>query len=111
VRSNEQAMAEHIADGSTVPVIAARTDKFSILPVLADMMTIQEHFDRLEGLEIGWVGPPRAMFNTYLAIAPRLGLNLKYHCCVPNVRTGIRATLTAITTSRLCLVAQLSLGH
>ncbi|MCB1028804.1 MAG: ornithine carbamoyltransferase, partial [Microthrixaceae bacterium] len=45
-----------LADWAQVPVINLLTDDGHPIQILADLLTLQAEFERLEGLEIAWVG-------------------------------------------------------
>ncbi len=51
-----QEMLEKMADVSRVPVINAMTNYEHPCQVLGDLMTIQEHFKKLKGLKVAYVG-------------------------------------------------------
>jgi len=77
---------EDLARYSSVPIINALSDKYHPLQLLADLMTIQEHYkgtrsvgDRgvLEGLTLAWVGDGNNILHSMMAVGPKLGLNIK----------------------------------
>nr|CAI5870293.1 unnamed protein product [Callosobruchus analis] len=43
-------------------------------------MTLREHFGHLEGLKYAWIGGACPALNTYLAVAPLLGIDVNYFC-------------------------------
>ncbi|KAJ8933448.1 hypothetical protein NQ314_014005 [Rhamnusium bicolor] len=45
-----------------------------------NLLTIQEHFGSLKGIIISWVGKACPLLNTYLTIAPPLGIKVKFLC-------------------------------
>lgn len=60
------------------PVINMRTCRFIIPQALGDLMTFQDYYGYLKNLNLAWIGSPCPVFNTYLCIAPRLGINIRY---------------------------------
>lgn len=80
VHSLDHGFISKIADGATVPTVAWRSEKYAIIQALADTLTVYEHFNILSPLTLSWVGPSKALFNSYLFIMPRLKINLRY-CC------------------------------
>lgn len=60
-----------------VPVINALSDKYHPLQILADLMTIQEHFGKLDGLTISWVGDGNNVLQSIMVAAPKMGMNLR----------------------------------
>lgn len=80
VKSEDHGLISNIADGATIPTVAWHSGKHSIIQALADTLTIYEHFQILSPLTLSWVGPPTALFNSYLYIMPRMKINLRF-CC------------------------------
>ena len=68
---------EELAEHSSSPVINALSDKFHPLQILADFMAIKEHFGRLGGLTIAWVGDGNNVLHSIMAAAPKMGMNLR----------------------------------
>ncbi|CAH0485762.1 unnamed protein product [Peronospora farinosa] len=62
---------------ATVPVINALSDKFHPLQMLADYMTVKEHFGKIEGLTFAWVGDGNNVLHDYMLAAPKLGANIQ----------------------------------
>ncbi|KAG7387686.1 hypothetical protein PHYPSEUDO_013813 [Phytophthora pseudosyringae] len=62
---------------ATVPVINALSDKFHPLQMLADYMTVKEHFGAFEGLTFAWVGDGNNVLHDYMLAAPKLGANIR----------------------------------
>ncbi|HUX22278.1 MAG TPA: ornithine carbamoyltransferase [Spirochaetia bacterium] len=58
-RGYEQATVEKLAANSGVPVFNGLTDTWHPTQVLADLMTIEEHFGGLEGKRVAFVGDGR----------------------------------------------------
>lgn len=77
---DSQKHVQKIADGASTPVINIKSYKFSLIKVLADLMTIQEHYNYLKCLKFGLVGVHGPLINTYMCILPRLGININYFC-------------------------------
>ncbi|KAF2894566.1 hypothetical protein ILUMI_11614 [Ignelater luminosus] len=92
-QSKYQSKVEKLATGSKIPVICLKSCSFAILNTLADMMTLQAKYGYLEGLNIGWIGKPCPLINTYLCIAIRLGLNIQYCCACTSGALMSPATL------------------
>ncbi len=71
-----QEIVEELAKYSNVPVWNGLTDEFHPTQMLADMLTVKENFNRLEGLNLVFVGDARNnMGNSYMAICAKLGIN------------------------------------
>ncbi len=56
VRTGPQIEIDELAASASVPVINALTDEEHPLQALADLLTIRERFDRLDGVRVAWVG-------------------------------------------------------
>ncbi|MFV0363418.1 MAG: ornithine carbamoyltransferase [Suipraeoptans sp.] len=71
-QSDVVALAEH----SGVPVWNGLTDKYHPTQVLADFLTMKEHFDHLEGLKFVFLGDGRNnMANSLMIGCAKLGIN------------------------------------
>ncbi|MED5375010.1 MAG: ornithine carbamoyltransferase [Candidatus Thermoplasmatota archaeon] len=69
---------EKLANGSTVPVINALSDKHHPCQAAADMMTISEHFDELSGIKVAWVGDGNNVLHDLMLGATALGMEVHY---------------------------------
>lgn len=69
---------EKLANGSTVPVINALSDKHHPCQAAADMMTIAEHFDELSGIKVAWVGDGNNVLHDLMLGAAALGMEIHY---------------------------------
>jgi ornithine carbamoyltransferase len=47
------------------------------LQILADLLTVQERFGKLEGLTISWVGDGNNVLHSFMEACPKLGINLR----------------------------------
>jgi ornithine carbamoyltransferase len=75
IRTFEQQEVEEWAEHASVPVINGLTDRAHPLQALADAMTIREHFGRLDGLRLAYLGDGNNVCHSLLRIAGRLGLH------------------------------------
>ena len=69
---------EKLANGSTVPVINALSDKHHPCQAAADMMTIAEYFDELSGIKVAWVGDGNNVLHDLMLGATALGMEVHY---------------------------------
>ena len=77
-----QDIVENLAKYSDVPVWNGLTNEFHPTQVLADFMTMYEHFGHLEGLSLVYFGDARYnMGNSLMVICAKLGVN--YTACCP----------------------------
>lgn len=71
---------ENFAKHSKVPVINALTDLSHPCQIMADLLTIKEHFGKLEGLTLSYIGDGNNVCNSLLVGCSMLGLNVKVGC-------------------------------
>ncbi len=77
-----QEVVEEIAEYSDVPVWNGLTNDYHPTQMLADMLTIREHFGRLEGLRLVYLGDARYnMGNSYMVTCAKLGMH--FTACAP----------------------------
>ncbi|KAL0583705.1 hypothetical protein ABG067_006381 [Albugo candida] len=76
-RVNSDQDIRKLATHATVPVINALSDKFHPLQALADYMTISQHFGRVDGLTIAWIGDGNNVLHDYMIAAAKLGANVQ----------------------------------
>ncbi len=77
-----QNIVEELAKYAGVPVWNGLTNEFHPTQILADMLTIREHFGRLAGLNFTYVGDARYNMGTSLMVGcAKLGLN--FTACAP----------------------------
>ncbi|MCF0146299.1 MAG: ornithine carbamoyltransferase [Eubacterium sp.] len=77
-----QNIVEELAAYSSVPVWNGLTNEDHPTQMLADMLTIREHFGRLEGLRLVYLGDARYnMGNSYMITCAKLGMH--FVACAP----------------------------
>ena len=94
-RGFSQRMVEELAEFSGVPVWNGLTDEWHPTQMLADYLTVQENFGRLEGLTLVYCGDGRNnVANSLLVTGAILGVNVhiffthRYpNVCVKNIST------------------------
>lgn len=71
-----QEIVEGLAKNSDVPVWNGLTNECHPTQALADFMTIEEHFGRLKGLTLAYVGDARNnVANSLMAMSAKMGVN------------------------------------
>jgi len=76
-RGFDQATVETLAQASGVPVWNGLTDDWHPTQMIADFMTLKEHFGHLKGLTLTYVGDGRNnMANSLLVTGAMLGVNV-----------------------------------
>jgi ornithine carbamoyltransferase len=77
-RGYEQEIVETLAKYSGVPVWNGLTTEFHPTQVLADLLTIKEHFGKLEGLNFTYFGDGRNnMANSLMIGCAKVGINFR----------------------------------
>lgn len=77
-RGYAQSVIEELAEFSSVPVINGLTDQFHPTQILADFLTILEHFGSLEGRTMAFIGDARNnMANSLMIGCAKVGMNLR----------------------------------
>lgn len=81
-RGFSQTIVEDLAKYADVPVWNGLTDMFHPTQMLADFMTMEEHFGYLKGLTLAFVGDARNnVANSLMAMSSKMGVN--YIACSP----------------------------
>lgn len=82
-RGFKQTDAEELAQYAGVPVWNGLTDQWHPTQMLADFMTVKEHFGYMEGITFTYCGDGRNnMANSLLVTGAKLGLNIRI--CAPD---------------------------
>lgn len=80
IRTFAHSDIETFAKHSKVPVINALTDLSHPCQIMADLLTIKEHFGKLDGLTLSYIGDGNNVCNSLLIGCSMLGLNIKVGC-------------------------------
>ena len=80
IRTFSQEEVETFAKYATVPVINGLTDTEHPCQVLADLMTIREYKNILDGLNIAYIGDGHNMCNSLIIGCLKVGMNLSIAC-------------------------------
>jgi ornithine carbamoyltransferase len=77
-RTFSQETVDELARWSGLPVVNALSDLYHPCQALADIQTLREHFGRLRGLKLAYVGDGNNVAHSLLLCCARLGI----HCAV-----------------------------
>ena len=80
-RGSAESRLNEILKVSKVPVINGLTDESHPCQIMADIMTIEEHFKTLEGIEICWLGDGNNVCNSWIDSCKHF--NFKLRICTP----------------------------
>ena len=76
-RTYAQSGLEEMAENSSVPVINSLSDSWHPCQLLADLLTIKEHFGKTAGLKIAYLGDAdNNMANSYLVACAMAGMSV-----------------------------------
>ena len=75
-RTFEHKTVIELAEFATIPVINALTDFSHPCQAMADVLTISEHFGRLEGIKIAFIGDGNNVARSLAFAAAKLGMKL-----------------------------------
>ncbi|KAK2158489.1 hypothetical protein NP493_1793g00004, partial [Ridgeia piscesae] len=71
-----QEILDTLAEEASIPIISGLSDMYHPLQILADFLTLQEHFGYLESLKIAWIGDGNNIVHSLLMGCPKMGVNL-----------------------------------
>ena len=78
IRTYSDELLGQVAEYAAIPVINALTDGYHPCQGLADLLTIREHFGRLAGLTLAYVGDgSNNMAHTYLEAGALMGMHVR----------------------------------
>ena len=80
IRANAHEDVTEFAHFSDVPVINGLTDRSHPCQIVADLLTLQEHFGDLGGLKLAWVGDGNNVAASFIHAAVKLGFELNLGC-------------------------------
>jgi len=105
-RGFKQSVVEELAEYAGVPVWNGLTDEWHPTQMLADLLTIEEHFGYLKGLNFVYMGDARNnMANSLMVACAKMGVN--YVACAPkDLQTDdeIVKAATEIAEKNFCTV-------
>ena len=75
-RGFEQSIVEELAEYASVPVWNGLTNEFHPTQMLADLLTIKEHFGHMEGIRLTYMGDARYnMANSLMVTCAKMGMH------------------------------------
>ena len=74
-RTFAQETVDSLAEWGKVPVVNALSDLYHPCQILADVQTLEEHFGRLKGLKLAYVGDGNNVAHSLMITATRLGVH------------------------------------
>ncbi len=80
IRTFEQSEVENLAEYGNIPIINGLTDFCHPCQVLADLQTIREYKNKLEGLKICYIGDGNNMANSITVGCLKVGMDVSLAC-------------------------------
>lgn len=80
IRTFSQKEVETLAKYSSIPIINGLTDDEHPCQVLADLMTIREYKNILEGLNVAYIGDGNNMAHSLIVGTLKVGMNISVAC-------------------------------
>lgn len=80
IRTYSQEEVETLAKYSSIPIINGLTDEEHPCQVLADLMTIREYKNILEGLNVAYIGDGNNMAHSLIIGTLKVGMNFSLAC-------------------------------
>ncbi|XP_057707831.1 ornithine transcarbamylase, mitochondrial [Corythoichthys intestinalis] len=76
-RVQRHSTLEELETASSIPVVNGLSDLYHPIQILADFLTLQEHYGSLAGLTVSWIGDGNNVLHSFMMTAPKLGVHLK----------------------------------
>ncbi|XP_044142577.1 ornithine transcarbamylase, mitochondrial [Bufo gargarizans] len=80
-RVYHQSDLELLAKEASIPIVNGLSDDYHPVQILADYLTIQEHYGHLKGLTISWIGDGNNVLHSIMLSAAKFGMNV--HIATP----------------------------
>ncbi|XP_034742229.1 ornithine carbamoyltransferase, mitochondrial [Etheostoma cragini] len=68
---------EELDKEASIPIINGLSDLYHPIQILADFLTLQEHYGSLSGLTVSWIGDGNNVLHSFMMTAAKLGVHLK----------------------------------
>ncbi|XP_005995322.1 ornithine transcarbamylase, mitochondrial [Latimeria chalumnae] len=66
-----------LAQEASIPIINGLSEMYHPIQILADYLTLQEHYGSLEGLTVTWIGDGNNVLHSFMLSAAKLGMHLR----------------------------------
>lgn len=97
VRTHDDGILAEMAKHAEVPVLNGLSALHHPCQIFADLLTLKEQFDALEGLTLAYVGDGNNILHSLMLLAPQLGITIHY-CCPPGRQPD--ASISALAQNR-----------
>ncbi|XP_036397026.1 ornithine carbamoyltransferase, mitochondrial [Megalops cyprinoides] len=76
-RVNSHTTLQQLDKEASIPVINGLSDLYHPIQILADFLTLQEHYGSLSGLTVSWIGDGNNVLHSFMVSAAKLGVHLR----------------------------------
>ncbi|XP_059199496.1 ornithine transcarbamylase, mitochondrial [Centropristis striata] len=76
-RVNSHSTLVELHKEASIPIINGLCDLYHPIQILADFLTLQEHYGSLNGLTVCWIGDGNNVLHSIMMAAAKLGVHLK----------------------------------
>uniref|UniRef100_A0A8C5LX88 ornithine carbamoyltransferase n=1 Tax=Leptobrachium leishanense TaxID=445787 RepID=A0A8C5LX88_9ANUR len=76
-RVYKQSDLDILAKEATIPIVNGLSDLYHPVQILADYLTLQEHFGHLNGLTLSWIGDGNNILHSIMLSAAKCGMHLQ----------------------------------
>jgi len=80
IRANRHSTIKELAQHATIPVINGLSDREHPCQLLADILTIREHFGDIRDLRVAWVGDGNNVCNSLVLSTALTGMSVAVSC-------------------------------
>uniref|UniRef100_F7IT11 Ornithine transcarbamylase, mitochondrial n=1 Tax=Callithrix jacchus TaxID=9483 RepID=F7IT11_CALJA len=76
-RVYKQSDLDTLAKEASIPIINGLSDLYHPIQILADYLTLQEHYGSLKGLTLSWIGDGNNILHSIMMSAAKFGMHLR----------------------------------
>lgn len=80
LRTFEHSTLDRMVSKATIPVINGLSDLHHPCQAIADLLTLKQNFEKLEGLKLAYIGDGNNVLHSLLLMAPFVGVDVHYAC-------------------------------
>ncbi|KAI4545524.1 hypothetical protein MG293_005790 [Ovis ammon polii] len=76
-RVYKQSDLDILAKEASIPIVNGLSDLYHPIQILADYLTLQEHYGSLKGLTLSWIGDGNNILHSIMMSAAKFGMHLQ----------------------------------
>uniref|UniRef100_A0AAR2KZE8 ornithine carbamoyltransferase n=1 Tax=Pygocentrus nattereri TaxID=42514 RepID=A0AAR2KZE8_PYGNA len=76
-RVYNHSLLEELEKEASIPIINGLSELYHPIQILADLLTLNEHYGSLKGLTVAWIGDGNNILHSLMMSLPKLGVNLR----------------------------------